>query len=89
MLERIVSTAGTYSTGGIVSTTSAWTGAIATFKSKAVPTTTTVVSASNPTTYGNSVTFTATVSPSTATGTVEFFDGTNSLGTGILSGTTT
>jgi Big-like domain-containing protein len=36
--------------------------------------------------YGQSVTFTATVSPSAATGTVQFFDGATSLGTGTLSG---
>ncbi len=32
------------------------------------------------------MTFTATVSPAAATGTVEFFDGATSLGTGTLSG---
>ena len=46
----------------------------------------TVASNLNPSTYGNSVTFTATVSPSTATGTVTFYDfnGSVTLGTGTL-----
>jgi len=47
-------------------------------------------SSSNPSTYGNSVTFTATVTPSAATGTVTFKDGSATLGTGTLnSGKTT
>ena len=46
----------------------------------------TVASSSNPSTYGNSVTLTATVTPSAATGTVTFKDGTTTLGTGTLSG---
>ena len=49
-------------------------------------TTTTLASSLNPSTYGSSVTFTATVSPSTATGTVTFKNGTTTLGTGTLSG---
>ena len=40
----------------------------------------------SPSTYGNSVTLTATVSPGAATGTVTFKDGTTALGTGTLSG---
>ncbi len=48
--------------------------------------TSTVVSSSlNPSAPGQSVTFTATVTPS-ATGTVEFFDGASSLGTASLNG---
>jgi hypothetical protein len=50
------------------------------------PTTTTLVSSLNPSIFGQMVTFTATVSPSTATGSVTFFDGPNSLGTVALSG---
>ena len=50
--------------------------------------TTTVSSGLNPSTYGASVTFTATVSPSDATGTVTFKDGATTLGTGTLSGGT-
>ena len=38
----------------------------------------------NPSNYGNSVTFTATVTPSAATGTVTFFDGSNSIGSSSL-----
>ena len=53
-----------------------------------VTTLTAVSSNSNPSTYGNSVTFTATVSPSAAAGTVTFKDGSNTLGTGTLSGGT-
>jgi hypothetical protein len=51
-----------------------------------VPTTTTLASSDNPSRTGRPVTFTATVSPSTATGTVQFFDGSISLGTVSLSG---
>jgi len=39
----------------------------------------------NPSQTGQQVTFTATISPSTATGTVTFYDGATSLGTGSLS----
>jgi hypothetical protein len=50
-------------------------------------TTTTVTSSENPSTYGNSVTFTATVSATsgTPTGTVYFTDGTTTLGRATLS----
>ncbi|MGP8270642.1 MAG: beta strand repeat-containing protein [Terracidiphilus sp.] len=44
-----------------------------------------LVSSSISPALGASVTFTATVTPSTATGTVTFYDGTTSLGTGTLS----
>jgi hypothetical protein len=50
------------------------------------PTTTTLGSAPNPSIYGQSVTFTATLSPSAATGSVQFFDGASSLGTVPVSG---
>ena len=43
-------------------------------------TTTTVSSSLNPAAYGVSVTFTATVTPSAATGTVSFYDGNTLLG---------
>jgi len=51
-------------------------------------TTTSVASSLNPSTVGQSVTFTATVSSSggTPTGNVEFFDGVSSLGTFALNG---
>ena len=54
-------------------------------------TTTTVTSSANPSVFGQSVTFTATISPvapgaGTASGIVTFLDGGNSIGTGNLSG---
>jgi len=48
-------------------------------------TTTTVASSLNPSVSGQSVTFTATVSPLTATGTVTFLDGSATIGSGTLS----
>jgi hypothetical protein len=53
-----------------------------------VPTTTKVVSSLNPSTYGNSVTFTATVTANsgTPTGSVTFKDGGSPIGTTALSG---
>ena len=51
-------------------------------------TTTTLSSTPNPSNPGQSVTFTATVSSSAATGSVEFFDGSTSLGAAPLSGGT-
>jgi subtilisin family serine protease len=48
------------------------------------PTTTALVVAPEASTYGETVTFTATVSPSAATGTVTFSDGTVTLGTAAL-----
>jgi hypothetical protein len=56
--------------------------------SPGAPTTTTLAASLNPSTVGASVTFTATVAPSAATGTVTFKDGTTTLGTGTLSGGT-
>jgi hypothetical protein len=53
-----------------------------------VNSTTTVASSVNPSIYGSSVKFTATVTPSAATGTVTFKDGTKTLGTGTISGGT-
>src|SRR5439155_9644835 len=47
-------------------------------------TTTTLNSSLNPSYVGQSVTFTAAVSPSGASGTVTFYDGTTILGTGSL-----
>ena len=48
-------------------------------------TTTALASSLNPSVSGQNVTFTATVSPNTATGTVTFKDGSTTLGTGTLS----
>lgn len=53
-----------------------------------VPTTTTLSVSPNPSTFGQAVTLTATVSPSAATGTVNFFDGVNFIGSATLSGGT-
>ncbi len=53
-----------------------------------LPTTTALTSGADPSTFGQSVTLTATVSngtPTQATGTVEFDDGGNMIGTGTLS----
>jgi hypothetical protein len=53
-------------------------------------TTTALASSANPSVFGQSVTFTATVQPTsgsgTPTGTVTFFDGSNTLGSATLSG---
>lgn len=49
-------------------------------------TSTVLVSATNPSSVGQSSQLTATVTPSSATGAVTFMDGTNSLGTSNLSG---
>jgi hypothetical protein len=48
-------------------------------------TTTQLTSSANPATYGERITLTATVSPATATGTVNFMHGTTSFGTATLS----
>ena len=54
-----------------------------------VVSTTVVLSDVNPSAFGDTVTFTATVTPLAATGTVEFFDGATSLGLPVaLSGGT-
>src|SRR4029077_18347928 len=54
-----------------------------------VTTATTLTSSLNPSTFGQAVTLTATVSPSSGpTGTVQFFDGATPLGTVALSGGT-
>src|SRR3989454_3552691 len=52
-------------------------------------TTTTIISSANPSVFGQSVMFTATVTPSgsgTPSGTVTFMDGATTLGTGALNG---
>jgi hypothetical protein len=50
-----------------------------------VPTTTTLTSSINPSKMGQAVTFTAMVAPATATGNVQFFDGSALLGATALS----
>ncbi|MFN8349193.1 MAG: Ig-like domain-containing protein [Spirosomataceae bacterium] len=49
------------------------------------PTATSLNSNNNPSVFGQNVTFTASVSPNTATGTVTFKDGVTTLGSGTLS----
>src|SRR5205085_9391193 len=51
-----------------------------------IVTTTTLASSQDPSTISHSVTFTATVTPNTATGTVQFNDSSTILGTGVISG---
>jgi hypothetical protein len=51
-------------------------------------TTATLRSSVNPSNVGQSVTFTASISPATATGTIQFMDGTTALGTITVSGGT-
>jgi prepilin-type N-terminal cleavage/methylation domain-containing protein len=62
------------------STSSIWTQTVNQASSS-----TTVSSSQNPSTYGSSITFTAMVIPSSATGTVTFKDGGTTLGSGTLS----
>jgi hypothetical protein len=59
-----------------------------TFTTQYAGSTISVLSSSPTSTYGSPVTFLATVSPATATGTVTFRDGTTILGAGALSGGT-
>ncbi|MBS4070714.1 MAG: Ig-like domain repeat protein, partial [Algoriphagus sp.] len=54
-----------------------------------INTATTLASSANPIVYGATPTLTATVTPNSASGTVEFFDGSTSLGIATLTGTTT
>lgn len=78
----------TASYGGNANLAGSTSGVLAQTVNKAV-TSTAVSSSLNPSTYGQSVTFTATVQPasgSSPTGTVTFLDGTTQLGTGNLSG---
>jgi hypothetical protein len=87
----------TYSTPGSRSLTAAYSGdgnyvasisAVHTQTVTKIPTTTTITSSSNPSNFGGSVTFTATVSSGSGTlpngEIVKFMDGTTLLGTGLL-----
>lgn len=56
------------------------------FSYAAVSSSVTLASSANPSTFGQSVTFTATVTGSSPTGTVTFKDGATVLGTGTLNG---
>jgi hypothetical protein len=79
--------AGTHSIAAAYSGDGNYGGSSATRMQTVMATTTTaVVSNDNPSISGQSLVFTATVSPSGATGTVTFFDGTSTLGVGTLSG---
>ena len=62
------------------STSSVWTQTVNQTSSS-----TAITSSANPSTYGSSVTFIATVTPNAATGMVTFKDGSTTLGTGTLS----
>ncbi len=59
------------------------TGSLSYFVGKAA-TTTQLTSSPQPTKFGQATTLTATVSPNTATGTITFYDGATSIGTGTL-----
>src|SRR5439155_12763490 len=50
------------------------------------PTTLTLMSSANPSIFGQAVTLTATISPTTATGNVTFYDGTTVLGIRTIAG---
>ena len=55
----------------------------------AIPTTTTLGTSANPSTYGENVTFTATVAPAPTGGTVQFYDGGSALGSPVAVNTGT
>jgi hypothetical protein len=81
--------AGSHSITGVYNGNSNYTGSTSFALTQTVNkanTTTTLTSSPNPSNKGQNVTFTATVSPSAATGTVQFFDGATSLGTATLTG---
>jgi len=85
------SVVGSYPITAAVGTLSAANYAFATFVNatltiaQATPTVA-LTSSANPSAYGSPVTFTATVSPSAAAGTVTFLDGSTTSGTGTISG---
>jgi N-acetylneuraminic acid mutarotase len=71
---------------GTSGTLTATVGLALTIAPGSVSTATTLSSSPNPSTFGQSMMLTATVSPSTATGTVQFLDSTTPLGTLTLAG---
>src|SRR5262249_57110410 len=88
---QIVSATGTYSATGSLSSSVNWSDAIVTYKAANTSTTLARTTGTSPSTYGDALTFTATVSnvdgSGVPTGTVEFFDGATDLGAGsALSG---
>ena len=78
---------GPYTYSLITNTTSKQVSLVVTSTNSSTTTTTSVQSSGTPSTYGNTVTFTATVSPAPTNGeSVTFKDGSTTLGTGTLSG---
>lgn len=80
--------AGTHSISAVYGGSGSYNSSTSSVFSEAVKNNTSVALSSslNPTTVGSAVTFTATVSPPTATGTLQFLDGATLLGTVTLSG---
>lgn len=83
---QIVGATSAYSATGTLDTGQPWAAAIVTYKA-VLPTTTSVAltTGTSPSTYGDSLTFTATVTNTlhgAPTGTVEFYDGATDLGPG-------
>jgi hypothetical protein len=81
--------AGTHAVTGIYSGDTTFLGSTSSVLTQTVrtPTTTsTPASNLNPSTYGQTITFTATVNSSTATGTIQFFDGPTLLGGAPVNG---
>jgi trimeric autotransporter adhesin len=74
----------TYSGDGIYSSATG-TASVTVDSATLTTTTTSLAASSTAATYGTSITLTATVSPTAASGTVTFYDGTTTLGTGTLS----
>jgi Bacterial Ig-like domain (group 3) len=71
---------------GTTSATLAWTIDSTPIVDSRAVSTTTLAASSTSTTVGDSVTLTATVAPASSSGSVEFFAGATSLGTGTLAG---
>ncbi|HEY6196178.1 MAG TPA: Ig-like domain repeat protein [Candidatus Eisenbacteria bacterium] len=78
---------GTHSLTAVYAGDGSFTGSTSSASSQVVnqaASTTSVASSLNPSTFGQTVTFTATVTPSGATGSVQIFDGATPLGTASL-----
>jgi RHS repeat-associated protein len=91
--DRVAGNAGSYAATGTAN--QGWTMQMVALKPASPPggggqttSSTSLTSSLNPSTYGTLVTFTATVTPSTATGTVTFYSDGASIGAGGLSGGT-
>ena len=83
-VDTVTSLAGKTVTGGRLNVNNAMLACNAPV-SPTITSTTLSVNPQSPSTYGNPITFTATVSPTAASGTVTFYDGTTSLGTATVS----